>query len=135
MITTFLAPAVERVTMSKERSLWFQQDGATCHTARESMACLRQLFPGTADFPIWRLSLATPVSRVGSSRFFLWGYLKERVHQTKPRTLHELKDSIRREILSIQQETLASVTVCVVRRVQHCVALRGGHFSQVIFRT
>jgi hypothetical protein len=46
MITTFLAPAVERVTTSKERSLWFQQDGATCHTARESMACLRQPFSG-----------------------------------------------------------------------------------------
>jgi hypothetical protein len=45
MITTFLAPAVERTTMNQERSLWFQQDGATCHTARESMACLRQLFP------------------------------------------------------------------------------------------
>jgi hypothetical protein len=41
---TFLATAVER-TMNQERSLWFQQDGATCHIARESMACLRQLFP------------------------------------------------------------------------------------------
>jgi hypothetical protein len=45
MFTTFLAPAVERMTMNQEQSLWFQQDGATCHTARESMACLRQLFP------------------------------------------------------------------------------------------
>jgi hypothetical protein len=45
VITTFLAPAVERMTMNQERSLWFQQDGATCHTTRESMACLRQLFP------------------------------------------------------------------------------------------
>jgi hypothetical protein len=46
MITIFLAPAVECMMMNQERSLWFQQDGATCHTARESMACLRQLFPG-----------------------------------------------------------------------------------------
>jgi hypothetical protein len=30
----------------KNGGLWFQQDGATCHTARESVACLRQLFPG-----------------------------------------------------------------------------------------
>jgi hypothetical protein len=45
MITTFLAPAVERMMMNQERSLWFQQDGAICHAARESMACLRQLFP------------------------------------------------------------------------------------------
>jgi hypothetical protein len=45
MITTFLAPAVERMTMNQEWSLWFQQDGATCHTARESIASLRHLFP------------------------------------------------------------------------------------------
>jgi hypothetical protein len=32
--------------MNQERSPWFQQDGATCQTVRESMACLRQLFPG-----------------------------------------------------------------------------------------
>jgi hypothetical protein len=64
-----------------------------------------------ADFPIWRPSLAIPVSRFGNSSF-LWGYLKERV-QTKPRTLQELKDSIRTEILSIQKETLTLVMECV----------------------
>jgi hypothetical protein len=47
----------------------------------------------------------------------------------------ELKDSIHREILSIQQETLTSVMDSVVWRVQHCVALRGSHLPQVIFRT
>jgi hypothetical protein len=44
MITTFLAPEVEDMTMNQERSLWFQHDGATCHTTRETVACLRQLF-------------------------------------------------------------------------------------------
>jgi hypothetical protein len=107
MITTFLAPAVECM-MNQEQSLWFQQDHATCSTARESMACLRQLFPG-------RL-----ISQYGDlwppqSAFFLWGYLKDRVYHTKPSTLQELKDSIRRKILSIQQETLTLVMECTVR--------------------
>jgi hypothetical protein len=68
MITTFLAPAVECMTMNQERSLWFQQDGATCHTARESMACLRQLLPrrlisimetffGHPGLQIWQLQI------------------------------------------------------------------------------
>jgi hypothetical protein len=105
MTTTFLAPAVELMTMNQERSLWFQQDGATCHTARESMACLRQLFPD-GWFPDMETFLGHPGLQIWQLQIFLWGYLKERVYQTKPRTLQKLKDSIRREILSIRQETL-----------------------------
>jgi hypothetical protein len=82
-----------------------------------------ETFFGHHGHQIWQLQI------------FLWGYLKERVYQTKPSTLQELKDSIRREIFSIQQETLTLVMECVVRRVQHCVAFRGGHLPQVIFRT
>jgi hypothetical protein len=126
MITTFLAPAVECMTMNQERSLWFQQDGATCHTARESMACLRQLFPGRL-ISIMETFFGHPGLQIWQLQIFLWGYLKESVYQTKPSTLRELKDLIHREILSIQQETLTLVMECVVRRVQHYVALRGGH--------
>jgi hypothetical protein len=82
-----------------------------------------ETFLGNTGLQIWQLKIV------------LWGYLKESVYKTKPRTVQELKDSIRREILSIQQETLALVMEFVVRRVQHSVALRGGHLPQVIFRT
>jgi hypothetical protein len=62
--------------------------------------------------------------------------VKERVCQTKPRTLQKLKDSIRGEILSIRQETLTSVMECVVRRVLHCVSpwrsLTASDFQDII---
>jgi hypothetical protein len=60
-----------------------------------------ETFLGHPGLQIWQLQI-----------FFLWGYLKERIHQTKPRTLQKLQDSIRGEILSIQQETDISDGVC-----------------------
>jgi hypothetical protein len=86
-------------------------------------------------FPDMETILGHPGLQIWQLQIFLWGYLKERIYQTKPRTVQKLKDSIRREILSIQKETLTLVMECVVRRVQHCVALRGVRLPQVIFRT
>ena len=45
MIQDFFQPAL--VAMQLEDT-WFQQDGATAHTARVTMNCLRQMFPCTA---------------------------------------------------------------------------------------
>jgi hypothetical protein len=86
-------------------------------------------------FPDMETFLSHPGLQIWQLQIFLWGYLKERENQTKPRTSQELKDSIRREILSTQQETLTLVMECVVRRVQHCAALRGVNLPKVIFRT
>jgi len=45
MLTQFFFPELQRRRVSI-RKVWFQQDGATSHTARASMEVLRQKFPG-----------------------------------------------------------------------------------------
>lgn len=42
MIREFLQPQLEEHGL---QNFWFQQDGATCHTARETVAHLRDVFP------------------------------------------------------------------------------------------
>jgi hypothetical protein len=66
--------------------------------------------------------------------FFLWGYLKALVYQTKPRTLDELKDSIRREVEVISEEMLARVLTNFTERLALCVEQNGSHLADVIFR-
>ena len=41
--------------------------------------------------------------------FFLWGYLKSEVYVRKPRTVDDLKVSIREEIATVPQEILVNV--------------------------
>ena len=47
MLETFLQPELEELAEEHDSGdIWFQQDGATAHTARISLAVLNQMFPG-----------------------------------------------------------------------------------------
>ena len=42
MLNKFLAPVIEQ--MDNHNELWFQQDGATCHTSNVSLQLLQEMF-------------------------------------------------------------------------------------------
>ena len=50
MITEFSCPQLDGMDME---GIWFQQDGATCHTACETMELLREKFPGLCHLTQW----------------------------------------------------------------------------------
>ena len=88
MITSFFLPRIEEMNVE---GMWFQQDGATCHTARETIQLLHQSFPGRVisrfgdqNWPRRSCDL-TPLD------FFLWGFLKSMVYANKPTTTQALK--------------------------------------------
>ena len=87
---------------TRKDSQWFQQDGATPHTVNSSLQWLKEHFKtggGAGEQEMWNL-LAAPLSGpiTVPPNFYLWGYLKERVYSTKPRTITELKEGITEEI-------------------------------------
>ena len=59
--------------------------------------------------------------------FFLWGYLKDRVYKTNPRTIGELKTNIQTEIEAIGEETCRAVMSNFIRRMEMCQQQEGGH--------
>jgi len=90
-------------------SVWFQQDGATAHTARASMSALRKMFPhhvisreGDGTWPARSLDLS-------ACDYFLWRYLKSRVFISKPRTIENLQQSIKEEITAIPEQMIRRV--------------------------
>lgn len=131
MITDFVMPIVRENGLD---DFWFQQDGATCHTALQTIDLLRQLFPGRLiskrgdfDWPPRSPDLTPP-------DFFLWGYLKSKVYVRKPRTLAELRANIRREIRTISPETLAKVMENAEKRAHLAAKTKGGHLRDIIFK-
>ena len=64
-----------------------------------------------------------------SCDFFLWGYLKGRVYTHKPRNLNELKDAIRQEVLTIDQQLLARAMDDFKRRFQNGIQEDGRHLT------
>ncbi|GFX00815.1 transposable element Tc3 transposase [Trichonephila clavipes] len=96
-------------SMKRCQGLWFEQDGATCHTARATIGLLKDTFGdrlisrfGPVNWPPRSCDL-TPLD------YFLWGYVKSLVYEDKPQTLDHLEDNIRRVIADIRPQMLEKV--------------------------
>ncbi|GFU37792.1 putative transposable element [Trichonephila clavipes] len=103
MITNIFIPELNNHDVQE---LWFQQDGATCHTARTTIDLLKDTFGdrlisrfGPVNWPPRSFDL-TPLN------YFLWGYVKSLVYADKPQTLDHLEDNIRRVIADILPQML-----------------------------
>ncbi|GFU99960.1 uncharacterized protein TNCV_3525741 [Trichonephila clavipes] len=84
------------------QELWFQQNGATCHTARATIDLLKDTF---GDRLISRFGPVNwPPRSCDLTRldYFLWGYVKSLVYADKPHTLDHLEDNIRLVIADIR---------------------------------
>ncbi|GFW04663.1 putative DD41D transposase [Trichonephila clavipes] len=106
MITNFFIPELNNHDVQE---LWFQQDGAACHTARATIDLLKDTFGdhlisrfGPVNWPPRSCDL-TPLD------YFLWGYVKSLVYADKPQTLDHLEENIRRVIADIRPQMLEKV--------------------------
>ena len=108
---------------------YFQQDGATSHTSQASMAEI-QSFSGDRVISngLWPPSSPdlTPPD------YFLWGYLKGRVYQNKPRPIDALKANIAEEIQAVTADVLARTFQNMARRVQSFLDANGGHSQHML---
>jgi hypothetical protein len=85
---------------------YFQQDGATPHTADMVQNRLRDQFGKLfVDKKRW----PSRSSDLNPCDFYLWGYLKSVVYNPLPKTLDELKENIEREIKKIPKDSLKKV--------------------------
>ena len=114
-------------------NIWFQQDGATAHTAGASMNVVREAFPGRLISRNGDISWPPRSPDLSPCDFFLWGYLKSKVYLGKPRTIDELKEAIRREILTIPISMLEDVMENFQNRLQECSNEEGSHLTDIVF--
>jgi len=70
--------------------VWFQQDGATAHTATRSMALVRELFPAHAISRRGDINWPSRSPDIAPCDFFLWGHLKAEIYKHRPKNLKEL---------------------------------------------
>ncbi|GFT96332.1 uncharacterized protein TNCV_2081871 [Trichonephila clavipes] len=131
MFTNFFIPELNNHDVQE---LWFQQDGATCHTARATIDLLKDTFGyrlisrfGPVNWPPRSCDL-TPLD------FFLWGYVKSLVYADKPQTLGHLEDNIRRVIADIRPQMLEKVIENLTSRLDYIRASRGSHMPEILFK-
>ncbi|GFV98859.1 7SK snRNA methylphosphate capping enzyme [Trichonephila clavipes] len=86
--------------------LWFQQDGATCHTARATIDLLKDTFGDRLISRFRPVNWPPKSCDLTPLDYFLWGYVKSLVYADKPQTLDHLEDNIRRVIADIRPQML-----------------------------
>ena len=130
MIRSFLWREIDDLGVE---NMWFQQDGATCHTARETMDLLKEKFEDRiisrragVNWPARSCDL-TPLD------FFLWGFVKSKVYRNNPTTIQELKNNIIEQISTIDNSLLNNVIQNFGKRLEACRSSRGGHLADIIF--
>ncbi|GFY28606.1 uncharacterized protein TNCV_4150371 [Trichonephila clavipes] len=132
MITNFFIPELNNHDVQELR---FQQDGATCHTARATIDLLKDMLFGDrlisrfgpVNWPPRSCDL-TPLD------YFLWGYVKSLVYADKPQTLDHLEDNIRRVIADIRPQMLEKVIENWTSRLDYIRANRGSPMPEIIFK-
>ncbi|KAJ8912320.1 hypothetical protein NQ315_005924 [Exocentrus adspersus] len=96
-------------------SQWFQHDGAPAHSSLASRSH----------------SMASTISRSILSSFFLWGYIKDKVYETPPTDVEDLRAKIRNAFLTITPEMLRNVASNFRRRIAQCLDKNGRHFERL----
>ncbi|GFX28333.1 uncharacterized protein TNCV_596461 [Trichonephila clavipes] len=130
MITNFFIPELNNHDVQE---LWFEQDGATCHT-RVTIDLLKDTFGdrlisrfGPVNWPPRSCDL-TPLD------YFLWCYVKSLVYADKPQTLDHLEDSIRRVNADIRPQMLEKVIENWTSRLDYIRASRGSPMPKIVFK-
>lgn len=124
--TQILYPFIGELELSEILNGYFQQDGATAHTARVSMALLADVFGDR----IISQGLWPPRSPdLSPPDFFFWGAAKATVYKNRPKTIDELKTAISTFTASVTEEMLHRVFGNMNRRIELCIQQQGRHFQ------
>uniref|UniRef100_A0A1B6CQC5 Tc1-like transposase DDE domain-containing protein n=2 Tax=Clastoptera arizonana TaxID=38151 RepID=A0A1B6CQC5_9HEMI len=134
MVNNFLITELRRQQINVA-DVYFQQDGATAHTARVSMAAVRQIFPNRVISRFGYLHWPPRSPDLSMCDFFLWGFLKSRVYENKPRTLGELRQSIEQNVAQINRQLLERVEANFKKRLHICQRENGHHLNDFNFYT
>lgn len=132
MLRLFFIPQLRQHAVNDQTL--FQQDGATSHTARVSMNIVNEVFPNRVISRNGAIPWPPRSPDLTPCDFFLWGFLKSKVYEERPRTIEELKERIRLEILRIPQHMLHEVMDNFRNRLQECINREGRHLTGVIFK-
>ncbi|GFS85600.1 uncharacterized protein TNCV_2794381 [Trichonephila clavipes] len=131
MITNFFIPELNNHDVQE---LWFQQDGATCHTARATIDLLKDTFGDRLISRFGPVNWSPRSCDLTPLDYFLWGYVKSLVYADKPQTLDHLEDNIRRVIADIRPQMLEKVIENWTSRLDYIRASRGSPMPEIIFK-
>ena len=132
MLKSKMVPTLKRKKLF--RQCIFQQDGAPAHCSKEAIKWLTEQFGENRLISRNAAFKWPPCSPdLNPLDFFLWGYLKSRVYRSPyPKTVEELKKSIRRECGKITKDMIVLAVENFNARMQYVISKKGAWFEQIM---
>ena len=127
MLYEFLFTKIKEEDIS---NIWFQQVGATCHTAK---ATLDVLLPVFEDCIISSKADVIRSCDLTLLDYYLWGAVKDKCYADKPETIDILKNNIREAIDETQLHTVDNLLKNWFDRVGYCMESQGSHLNEITF--
>ncbi|GFV68369.1 uncharacterized protein TNCV_1612811 [Trichonephila clavipes] len=131
MITNFF---ISELNNHDVQELWFQQDGATCHTARGTIDLLKDTLGDRLISRFGPVNWPPRSCDLTQLDYFLWGYVKSLVYADKPQTFDHLEDNICHVIADIWPQMLEKVIENFTSRLDYIRVSRGSPMPEIIFK-
>ncbi|GFT39714.1 uncharacterized protein TNCV_1579031 [Trichonephila clavipes] len=131
MITNFFIPELNNHDVQE---LWFQQDGATCHTARATIDFSKDTFGDRLISRFRPVNCPLRPCDLTPLDYFLWGYVKSLLYADKPQTFDHLEDNNHRVIADIRPQMLEKVIENRTSRLDYIRASRVSPMPEIIFK-
>jgi hypothetical protein len=123
---------LETVDLQTRNRMWFMQDGAPAHRARDVKDYLNNVF-GRQWIGLGSQTQEWPPRSPDLTLldFFLWGYVKEKVYKTEPTTIENMQQRIRNVFRSITPTVLNRVRNNFHNRLRLCIQQGGRVFEHL----
>ena len=115
-----------------EEIQWFQQDGATPHTANFCMQWLDEKFPWSLTSKRRDPEWAPQSPDLNPPDFYLWEFLKDTVSENHPTSIAELKQATTSKIRKIKNSECVKAINNFARRINECLKQNGDHLELVL---
>jgi transposase len=108
------------------------QDGASPHTAKQTIELLKKYF-GEKIISNKLEDFWPPYSPdLNPCDYFLWGFLKDKVFSEKINNCNELKEKITQICSEIKEEICKKVINNLIYRLHYCIKKSGKHFANIM---
>jgi hypothetical protein len=122
----FLEPFFQNLHDDEFLHGYFQQDNATAHKTRETMARIHEFY----DDRVIQFPPRSPDLTILD--FFIFPYLKNTIFKNNPHNLEELQEAISNACNAITVQMLENAFENMQRRVNTCIEAGGEHFEHLL---
>ena len=107
---------------------------SNCPYGKKINGCFARTLSSAFDFLHGDIGWPVRLPDLSPCDYFLWGYVKCEVYKHRSTTIDGLKAAICKTINEILRETSQRVMENFRKRLQQCMAARGRHLEDVIFK-